>query len=84
MATLINDNMPRWAPVTKHYRTADGQDLAVEVGEPVGVGGGFVEKPRPTVIFACTEEGYAVDLTPLHRFPPGTTHEDALTQAGYL
>lgn len=38
---------------------------------------------RPTLIFACTPEGQAVDLTPLHEFPPGTTHEEALTQAGY-
>lgn len=35
---------------------------------------------RPTVVFACTPEGYAVDLTPLHTFPPGTSHEDALAQ----
>ncbi|AJD82451.1 minor tail protein [Mycobacterium phage Sheen] len=38
---------------------------------------------RPTVVFACNEEGLATDLTPLHKFPPGTSHEDALEQLGY-
>lgn len=38
---------------------------------------------EPTTIIECTEEGIAVNLTPLHTFPPGTSHEDALAQAGY-
>jgi hypothetical protein len=38
---------------------------------------------RPTVVFACNEEGIATDLTPLHKFPPGTSHEDALAELGY-
>lgn len=36
---------------------------------------------RPTVIFACTREGFPTDehgLTPLAKFPPGTSHDDAL------
>jgi len=37
----------------------------------------------PTVILPCTDEGFAIDLTPLHTFEPGTSHEDALTAAGY-
>lgn len=46
---------------------------------------------RPTVVFLCSEHGEPIDadendhdpLTPLHVFPAGTTHEDALHQAGY-
>lgn len=38
---------------------------------------------RPTVIVSCNEEGIPLSLTPLHTFPPGTSHEDALIQAGY-
>lgn len=46
---------------------------------------------RPTVIFLCTEDGAPLDadendhdpLTPLHIFDPGTTHEQALRNAGY-
>lgn len=37
---------------------------------------------RPTVVLRCDAEGLPVDgdLTPLHRFPPGTTAEQALAQ----
>lgn len=38
---------------------------------------------RPTVIFECTDDGLAIDLTPLWTFAAGTTHEDALAMAGY-
>lgn len=46
---------------------------------------------RPTVVFLCGEEGEPIDadendhdpLTPLHVFPAGTTHEQALADAGY-
>lgn len=35
---------------------------------------------EPTVILACDAQGVANDLTPLHTFPPGTSHEDAIAQ----
>lgn len=35
---------------------------------------------EPTTIFACAEDGTAIDLTPLATFPPGTSHEDAVSQ----
>jgi hypothetical protein len=38
---------------------------------------------RPTEILAVTADGLPIDMTPLHTFPPGTSHEDALTRAGY-
>lgn len=115
-ATLVTEQLEGWAPGTRHYRTSDGQDFAVEAdpipdtaNDFVSEGGGEAymvpadEAPvvgellmvlgetekavklvvRPTVIFACTPEGAAIDLTPLHSFTPGTSHEDALRGAGY-
>lgn len=38
---------------------------------------------RPTVVFECNDEGIALSLTPIHKFPPGTTHEAALGEMGY-
>lgn len=38
---------------------------------------------RQTVVIECREDGQAIDLTPLQRFPAGTSHEDALSQMGY-
>jgi len=57
------------------------------VDEQITVTNGAVlpvtEIVRPTVIFECTAQGQAVNLTPLYEYPPGTTHTDALNQAGY-
>lgn len=46
---------------------------------------------RPTVVFLCDADGNAIDsdltdddpLTPLHTFPPGTSHEEVLRELGY-
>lgn len=46
---------------------------------------------RPTVVFLSDEQGQPVDsdendhdpLTPLHRFPAGTSHAEALAAIGY-
>lgn len=46
---------------------------------------------RPTVVFLTDEAGLPVDadendndpLTPIRRFPAGTTHEQALAELGY-
>jgi hypothetical protein len=35
---------------------------------------------EPTVVLACDADGVATDLTPIHSFPPGTSHEDAIAQ----
>ena len=97
--TLQPTAMKSWAPGTRHYLAADGTNLAVEsmidtlAGEIPGlnelvtvmVGDTLPihQVVRPTVVFACTEEGLAVDLTPIQTFPPGTAHEAALTEMGY-
>lgn len=102
---LMPTDMSHWADGTRHYRTSDGLDLAVEATDPTdwevvipqgaqpmvdellvvaGTNRAAVKQVvRPTVILACTSDGFATDLTPLHTFAPGTTHEDALQMAGY-
>jgi hypothetical protein len=112
-ATLITEMLEGWTCGTRHYKTSDGKNLAVEAtlnhGEVTIIERG--QSPmaddlaailgtsraalkmvvRPTVVFLCSEDGEPVDadendhdpLTPLHVFPAGTTHEDALTQLGY-
>lgn len=113
MATLISEELAGWAPGTRHYRTSDGRNIAIEATtNPEGVR--VIERGqspmvddllmllgetraalkivvRPTVVFLCDEHGQPVDaaendndsLTPLHTFPAGTTHDDALQRAGY-
>lgn len=57
------------------------------VGELLAVAGADPDRTtvvlRPTVILPCNPDGSAYDLTPVHEFPPGTSCEDALKQAGY-
>jgi hypothetical protein len=36
--------------------------------------------PRPTEVLPVNALGEPLSMTPLRTFPPGTTHEDALTQ----
>lgn len=46
-------------------------------------GGAYAIVASPTTVIECNDEGIALSMTPLHTFPPGTSHEDALAQAGY-
>lgn len=95
MTTLLSTDMSAWAPGTRHYALDDGTFVAVEAGGGLtplaeamireALQGGIVttQLPRPTVVFACNEDGAATDLTPLHTFPAGTSHEEALTLIGH-
>lgn len=108
MAIIIElqpTDMSFWAPGTRHYRSVDGTNLAVEsmtdsvpgdidipaidgaVDEIIKITTGdsmpVHQVLRPTVVFACTEDGFAVDMTPLQTYPPGTTYDAALTEMGY-
>ncbi|AGK87511.1 minor tail protein [Mycobacterium phage HINdeR] len=79
------------------YLAVEAQDPDAETTIPVGaqpmideliniVGDGrqaLKEIVRPTVVFECNEEGIATSLTPINRFPAGTSHEDALAVLGY-
>lgn len=98
-ATRLDTVMDTWAPTTFHYAISDGTYVAVEVDDsgPTEAMQAYVEQvntlevtpmpmtytPRPTVIIAATEDGRAVNLTRLHEFPPGTSHDDALIRAGF-
>lgn len=53
--------------------------MKVVVGEVLPV----KQVVRPTVVFECTEEGLAVSLTPIAKFPPATSHQAALEEMGY-
>lgn len=94
-ATWLPDTyMGNWSPGTRHYAISDGTYVAVEVDSGITpemaaavqqVAGAALLNyaPRPTVIISVNSEGNATSLERLHTFPPGTTHEDALIQAGY-
>lgn len=88
--------MSGWAPGTVHYKVGtvyyavESSVDAVPAGavpmvdELLTVLGTDLQRTkqrlRPTVVFACDENGVAADLTPLREFPPGTSHADALAQ----
>lgn len=61
----------------KAYLHQIGSDTAELVPQPM------IFNQRPTLILPANQDGLAVSLNPLHILPPGTTHTDALTQAGY-
>lgn len=97
-AVLVNDAPPGSFPGTRHYQLGDQHVLIEASTTPVveGVEAAVDEiikvttgeklpvhrVVRPTVVFECNEEGIALSLTPIHKFPAGTSHEDALTQMG--
>src|SRR5689334_1319444 len=74
--------------VIKPGDSPGGDDILLMIGETEA---SLKVVVRPTVIFLCNEEGQAIDaeendfdpLTPLHTFPAGTTHAEALQAAGY-
>lgn len=78
--TLLDTEMSWWAPGTKHYVTAGGLHVAVDPGLPFTDRPSITEAPRETVIFECNDDGSPITLTPLRTFPPGTSHDDAITQ----
>lgn len=53
-----------------------------DLGQPAVKSGMHTIIMCDTTIVACDENGIAPDLTPLHSFAPGTSHEDALAAAG--
>lgn len=93
-ATYIPDTVGNRPPGWRIYAISDGTYVAVEANggiteqmaaavEQVAGAALLNYIPRPTVIIAVDENGNATSLERLHRFDPGTTHEDALTLAGY-
>ncbi|AHG23814.1 minor tail protein [Mycobacterium phage EagleEye] len=91
-ATRLDTDMSAWPPGTQHFSTSDGEYLAV-ISDPgmqvlggeliVAIAGHALVVP-PTVIIACDKDGVATSMERLHTLMPGTSHEDALRQVGYL
>lgn len=70
-----------WPSGTKFYGTDDGTYFVVDADLADYGHMRFVR--RPTVILYCTETAGVTDLIADFEFDPGTTHEDAVRQAGF-
>ncbi|AIT13436.1 hypothetical protein PBI_RONRAYGUN_23 [Mycobacterium phage RonRayGun] len=57
------------------------ETLSALVGQPIAGRHNIIQ--QPTTIIDCFPDGTVEQLTPMHTFPPGTSHEDALRLAGY-
>lgn len=58
--------------------------LLTAIGQPAVASGKHRIVPQPTAIIECNGDGSPIDLTPEHTFPAGTSHDDALTAAGFI
>lgn len=74
-ATRVEDR-PGWAPVTQHYAIPGGW-LAVTRLEYFTAAG--------TEVFRANEDGTEATgtMTPIARYPEGTSHSEALEALGY-
>lgn len=95
----MDTDMSAWAAGTRHYSgstnnyAVEASDVTIPENATRQIGGALAllnvdpnqttMLARPTVVFECTPEGLAIDLTPVATFPPGTTHEEALAEMGY-
>lgn len=57
------------------------ETLSALVGHPI-IGRHKIIQ-RPTTVIDCYPDGTVEHLTPMHTFPAGTTHDQALELAGY-
>ncbi|ABW88421.1 hypothetical protein SEA_EVANESCE_26 [Mycobacterium phage Evanesce] len=73
----VDVDMSGWCPVTRLYRTEDGEHIAVTVHDYMTANGSVAA-------FPATAEGFAVDLTPLWSTADAVTHEAALAMHGYI
>lgn len=73
-----------WPPGTKFYSTDDDKHFVV-IADLVEYpsGGAFDIIRQPTKILYTDETGHPGDLVPDFTFDPGTTHEDAIINAGF-
>lgn len=81
---INNVDLSNWAPGAQFYDLGDGQfcivmadvvDLSREDGDTV--------IQRPTVILLCNEDAFVSDMDADWTFDPGTTHDEAVSLAGY-
>lgn len=83
-ATEVTDvDLAAWGPGTKFYTASDGTHFVVQADRDDYSQLRDTIVRQPTVILYCTPTAGVTDLDVDHTFPPGTTHEDAVTGAGY-
>lgn len=72
-----------WGPGTRFFSGSDSTYFVVQADleDYSGLSDKIVR--RPTVILYTDENAVALDLVVDFQFEPGTSHEDAVTGAGY-
>lgn len=83
-ATEVTDvDLASWGPGARFFATSDETYFVVQadLADYAALPDTIVR--QPTVILYTDPFGRPDDLTVDHQFPPGTTHEDAITGAGY-
>ncbi len=92
---LLQTDMKRWPPGTRHYRDESGQHYAVHADTEAGAVAASMNLPEgiarnihtvlpcATTIVACDERGTAESMDAIYKGPAGTSHEDALAAAGF-
>lgn len=80
---LTNVDLAAWGPGARFYSGSDGKHFVVQadLADYSHLLDNIVR--QPTVILYTTPTAGVTDLDVDHTFPPGTTHEDAVTGAGY-
>ena len=80
---LTNVDLAAWGPGARFYSGSDGKHFVVQadLADYSHLLDTIVR--QPTVILYTDANAHPEDLTVDFESPPGTTHEDALTAAGY-
>lgn len=91
-AVELQTDLSTWPQGCKHFRLPDGSYVVIDIDTPeerhdrhvdeITRGAPYVYTPRPTVVIAVDENGCATSLDRLYEFPPGTTHDQALSLMG--
>lgn len=79
---VVDVPISHWAPGTRFYSTDDGRYFVVCVDESEATGSRRIIR-QPTVILYTDANAVAQDLEVDFTFDPGTTHESAVTAAGF-
>lgn len=80
---VFDVSLSRWVPGTRFFQTDDSYFVVTaDVSESRLNGKTFVVQ-RPTVILFTSATARPTDLTPDFTSPPGTSHEEAIQEAGF-
>ncbi len=86
MATAIeldSDIAAGWGPGTRFFLGSDGKHFVVQADLEDYSGLRDRIKRRPTLLFYVDANAVAEDFVVDAQYEPGTTHEDAIAEAGY-